>query len=184
MPGRAARGKMALMTQDLHEFRPSRRWRRMSAERRLNAAELFWNDEQSADQQIEAVAALATHMKFRTKSVLGLPLEKRAKYLSTLPTISDTIAARALVNYHLAHQRAMMSAFLDSLGITHENGLINDETVAKPDAAKLRTAAAELASKFPPDEVSLYLSTLVSQDPDTWGELVELPETQGAPAPR
>jgi hypothetical protein len=78
----------------------------------------------------------------------------------------------------------MMSAFLDSLGITHENGLINDEAVAKPDADKLRAAATELASKFPPDEVSLYLATLVSQDPETWGDLVTLPETQGAPATR
>ena len=177
-------GKMANMTQDLHEFRPSRLWRRMSAERRLTAAELFWNDDQSADQQIEAVAALATHMKFRTKSVLGLPLEKRAKYLSTLATISDTIAARALVNYHLEHQRQMMAAFLDSLGITHENGLINEEAVAKPDPDKLRAAATELASTFPPDEVSLYFSTLVSQDPETWGDLAQLPETQGAAAQR
>ena len=78
----------------------------------------------------------------------------------------------------------MMAAFLDVLGITHENGLINDETVAKPDADKLRAAATELASKFPPDEVSLYLSTLVSQDPETWGDLAETPETQGAPASR
>ena len=165
------------MTQDLSQFRPSRIWRRMPAERRLTASELFWADEQSTDQQIEAVAAIASHMKFRTKSVLGLAPEKRIKYLAGLPVISDTVAARALVNYHLERQRPMMSAFLDSLGITHENGLINDETVSKPDAAKLRSAVSELAAKFPADEVALYLSTLVSQDPDTWGELAELPET-------
>ena len=78
----------------------------------------------------------------------------------------------------------MMSAFLDSLGIAHENGLINEETVAKPDTDKLRAAATELASTFPPDEVSLYFSTLVSQDPETWGDLAQLPETQGAAAQR
>ena len=149
----------------------------MPAERRLDAAELFWADDQSTDQQIEAVAAIATHMKFRTKSVLGLAPEKRIKYLAGLPVISDTVAARALVSYHLERQRPMMSAFLDSLGIAHENGLISDENVTKPEAAKLKTAAAELAAKFPADEVSLYLSTLVSQDPDTWGDLAELPET-------
>ena len=165
------------MTQDLSQFRPSRIWRRMPAERRRTASELFWADEQSTDQQIEAVAAIASHMKFRTKSVLGLAPEKRIKYLAGLPVISDTVAARALVSYHLERQRPMMSAFLDSLGITHENGLINDETVSKPDAAKLRSAASELAAKFPADEVALYLSTLVSQDPDTWGELAEVPET-------
>jgi hypothetical protein len=164
------------MDRDLSNFRPSRLWRRMPMERRLEAADLFWNDEHSADQQLEAIASIATHMKFRPKSVLGLAPDKRAKYLATLPTMTDTIAARALVNYHLERQRPMMGAFLDLLGIAHENGLINDETVAKLDAAKVKTAAAELATKFPADEVSLYFSTLVSQDPETWSALVDLVE--------
>lgn len=150
----------------------------MSAERRIAAAELFWADEQSTDQQIEAVAALAAHMKFRAKSVVGLPLAKKAKYLATLPSVSETVAARALVNYHLERHRPMMGAFLDSLGIAHEDGLINEENVSKPEPEKLRIAAAELAEKFPQEDVTLYLSTLVSQDPDTWGALAELPIRQ------
>ena len=108
----------------------------MSTERRMDAAELFWGDEQSTDQQVEAITAIASHMKFRTKSVLALPAEKRVRYLATLPTISDTIAARALVNYHLERQRPMMAAFLDLLGISHENGLINDEDGAKPERGR------------------------------------------------
>ncbi len=167
------------MPQDYSEFRPSRLWKRMPAERRLAAAVLFWEDEHSTDQQVEAIAAIASHMKFRTKTVLGLPAEKRAKYLATLPSISDTIAARALVNYHLARQRPMMASFLDMLGIAHDNGLINDEELAKPDPSKLRAAAGELASKYPAEDVSLYFATLISQDPDTWGELAEAPETVG-----
>src|SRR5690349_16900386 len=122
------------MDRDLSSFRPSRLWRRMSVERRVEAADLFWTDEQSADQQLEAVAAIATHMKFRPKSVLGLAPEKRAKYLATLPNVSDAIAARALVAYHLERQRPMMGAFLDLLEIEHDNGLINDDKVVKPDA--------------------------------------------------
>ena len=170
------------MAQDYSDFRPSRLWRRMSAERRLDAAELFWGDEQSTDQQVEAIAAIASHMKFRTKSVLALPAEKRVKYLATLPNVSDTIAARALVNYHLERHRPMMAAFLDLLGISHENGLINDDEVSKPETAKLKEAAAELASKYPAEDVSLYFATLVSQDPDTWGELADTPQAQTAVA--
>ena len=146
----------------------------MSPERRLAAAELFWSDEQSTEQQIEAVGALASHMKFRPKSVISLPLEKKAKYLATLPAVSDTVAARALVNYHLDRQRPMMGAFLDALGIAHENGLISEENVTRPDAAKLMAAASDLSSKFPKEDVLLYLSTLVSQDPDTWEPLAEI----------
>lgn len=161
------------MTQDFSEFRPSKLWKKMPAERRVAAAELFWSDDQSTEQQLEAVAALAAHMKFRAKSLIGLPIEKKAKYLSTLPSVSDAVAARALVNYHLERQRPMMCAFLDSLGITHDNGLISEDNVTKPEADKLKSSAAELSGKYPPDEVSLYLSTLVSQDPDTWGGLAE-----------
>src|SRR5690606_31728560 len=113
----------------------------------------------------EAIASIATHMKFRTKSVLGLPLEKRSRYLAGLPNIPETVAARALVSYHLARQRPMMSAFLDRLGIPHEDGLIAEDNVAKPDATKLREAAADLGAAFPPEDVSLYFATLVSQDP-------------------
>jgi hypothetical protein len=170
------------MAQDYSDFRPSRLWRRLSAERRMDAAELFWGDEQSTDQQVEAIAAIASHMKFRTKSVLALPADKRVKYLATLPNVSDTIAARALVSYHLERHRPMMAAFLDLLGISHENGLINDDDVSKPDTAKLKAAAAELASKYPPEDVSLYFATLVSQDPDTWGELADTPQAQTAVA--
>ena len=169
--------KIAGMDQDLSAFRPTRIWKRISPERRMTAAEVFWTDEQSTDQQIEAVAAISSHMKFRAKSVVALPLERKAKYLASLPTISDSIVARALVSYHLEHQRAMMATFLDALGIGHEDGLISDEDVPAPEAEKFQAAAAELASKYPAEDVSLYFSTLVSQDPETWKALVDSPHT-------
>jgi hypothetical protein len=165
------------MTLDYSGFRPSKLWRRLPAERRTAAAELFWGDEQSAEQQVEACATIATHMKFRAKSVLNLPIDKKTRYLVSLPQVSDAVAARALVNYHLGLQRPMMGDFLDALGIAHEEGLIKDETVVKPDSDKLKNAADQIAAKYPAEDVSLYLSTLVSQDPETWGELAQLPQT-------
>ena len=164
------------MAQDYSGFRPSRIWKRLPPDRRAEAAELFWNDEQSAEQQVEACAAIATHMKFRAKTVLGLPIAKKTQYLARLPNVPDTVAARALVNYHLERQRSMMGAFLDALGVEHENGLINDETVVKPESDRLRAAASAIADQYPQEEVALYLSTLVSQDPGTWGELADLPQ--------
>jgi hypothetical protein len=161
------------MDRDLSNYRPSRLFRRMPLERRLEAADLFWNDEQSADQQMEAVASIATHMKFRPRSILALAPEKRARYLAQLPTVSDAIAARALVSYHLERQRPMMGAFLDQLGIAHENGLISEENVSKPDADKVKDAVKHLSANYPADDVSLYLATLVSQDPDTWEALID-----------
>ena len=161
------------MDQDFSDFRPTRVWKRLTPERRAQLAEPFWVDEQSAEQQAEAIGAIALHMKFRTKSVLALDLERRVKYLTSLPTISDSIVARAMVAYHLERQRPMMSAFLDKLGIAHEDGLISEETLPTPDAAKLKAAAAELGKEFPEEDVALYFATLVAQDPETWGGLAE-----------
>ena len=149
----------------------------MPAEKRRDAVELFWSDEQSTDQQIEAVSALAAHMKFRPKSVVSLPLDRKAKYLLALPNLPDSVAARALVAYHLTRQRALMGAFLDALGVAHEDGLISDENLPAPDPEKLKTAAAAVASSHAAEDVALYFSTLVSQDPDTWRGLADLPET-------
>jgi hypothetical protein len=165
------------MTEDLSGFRPSRIWKRMPVERRLEAAELFWADEESTEQQVEAIAAIAGHMKFRAKSVMALPLAKKVQYLARLPSISDSVAARALVQYHLQLQRPMMAAFLDALGITHEDGLISDDKIAPPDPERLKTAVAQLASSYPPEAVALYFSTLVSQDPATWRPLAIAAET-------
>ena len=154
---------------------PSRLWKRISPELRQQAATAFWLDEEATDDQVQAVLAIAQQKKFRPKFVLGLDTDRKARHLATLGSLPDTIAARVLIVYHLAEQRSMMGAFLDALGIQHEDGLIKDDDV-KPDPEKLGSAAAQLAQQFPPEHVSLYLNTLLCQDPDTWGALEGLPE--------
>ena len=111
-----------------------------------------------------------------TLTVLGLPVEKKTSYLVRLPNVPDAVAARALVNYHLERQRPMMSAFLDALGIAHEDGLIKDEEPKKPEDATLDKAVKELAAKYPKQDVSRYFWALLWQDPETWGGLKGRPE--------
>jgi hypothetical protein len=110
--------------------------------------------------------------------VLALPVARKARYLVGLPAVSELVAARLLVAYHIAHQRPMMGAFLDALGIAHEEGLIADEDVKPPDPDALRAAAKTIAASYPADDVALYLSTLTWQDPDAWGVLIETPEAR------
>ena len=158
--------------------RPSQLWKQMSAERRLQAAEAFWRDENGTREQAEALATIAQRIKFRPKSVLALQVDRKARYLIGLPSVSELVAARLLVSYHIAHQRPMMASFLDSLGIVHEDGLIADENVKAPELDKLRAAAQSLAASFPADDVALYLSTLMWQDPDAWASLADAPEAR------
>lgn len=156
--------------------RPSVLWKQMPIEKRVLAAEAFWQDEHGLEQQVEAVVAIARKLKFRPKSVQQQPLERRAKQLAHMADVSETIATRALIAYHLTSERPMMGAFLDALGIAHENGLITAEDMPAPSADKIAAAAKTLAGAFPADAVALYLNTLLTQDPDTWSALDGLPQ--------
>jgi len=147
----------------------------MSGDRRMQAARAFWNDEEAANEQMQAVLLIAQQKKFRPKTVIGLDEERKARHLATLAALPDALAGRALVAYHLAEQRPMMGAFLDALGIVHENGIIQAENIV-PDPERVKPAAAALAGQFPGDDVSLYFNTLLCQDPETWKLLAEVPE--------
>jgi hypothetical protein len=156
--------------------RPSVLWKMVSPDRKQQAAEAFWRDENAAVEQAEALAAIAMRIKFRVKSAQALPVEKKARHLLALGNVSEMIAARLLVAFHLSHQRPMMASFLDALGIAHEDGLIASEELEPPSAEALANAARTLTASYPPEDVALYLSTLVWQDPETWGALAEVPE--------
>ena len=147
----------------------------MSRDKRVLAAEAFWLDEEEGAeaQQVEAIVALAKRLKFRPKSIQTLPVERRARQLAGLSEVSDGIATRALIAYHFAHARPLMSAFLDAVGLPHENGLITEEP-KPPSADRLQSAVASVRQSFAPEDVDLYLQTLVVRDENTWGGLAAL----------
>src|ERR1700733_10947639 len=127
----------------------ARLWKHMTPAQRLTAADAFWSDEQATDDQVQAVMLIAQQKKFRPKSVIALDLGRKARHLASIVTLPEALAARVLIVYHLAARRPMMAAFLDALGIAHENGLIQEDSVV-PDAAKLGPAAAQVGRRVPP----------------------------------
>ena len=145
----------------------------MTPGQRQRAAQAFWEDPEASDDQVQAAFLIAQQKKFRAKTVIGLDVDRKARHLASIGALPEAIAARALVTYHLAAQRPMMGAFLDALGIAHENGLIKEDGV-KPDAAKLGPAVEKISTQFPGEDVRIYLDTLRCQDPDTWGGLEEI----------
>lgn len=161
--------------------RPSQLWKQLSPERKQLAADAFWTDDAAAAEQAEVIATIAQRIKFRIKSVLSMPVEKKVRQLVSLPSVSEAVAARLLVAYHLASQRPMMGSFLDALGIPHEEGLIADDNVTPPPPDRLAAAVKTLTSSFPAEDVTLYFLTLRWQDPETWGALADLAEARSAP---
>src|SRR5260221_7113194 len=169
------------MMKDMTEttLTPARIWKRMTRAQRLAAARAFWLDKDGTDDQMQAAMIIATQKKFGAKTVVGLDLDRKVHHLSSLAALPEPLAARALIAYHLADQRLLMSAFLDALGVVHENGLIGDDV--KPDTSKVAPAAAQIAEQFPAEDVGLYLTTLLCQEPETWGVLRGLPQLQLQP---
>ena len=155
-------------------MRPSQLWKQLPTPTRVRLASAFWSDTQSTDvgvQHAEAIATLARRLNFRVKSVRALPLETRARYLAQTADISDPVAMRALVAYHMADERPLMGSFLDALGIAHENGVITAEQVEAPTADQIKKAVETIRASYSAEAVDLYLRTLVAVDGDTWREL-------------
>ena len=150
----------------------------MTPEQRNRAASALWGEDEATSDQMQAALLIARKMKFRPKTVMGLDDEHKARYLASVPDPPEDLAARLLIVYHLAEQRPMMGAFLDALGIAHENGLIREDA-GTPDPSKLAAAAAAIAREYPAHHVALYLNTLLWQDPAAWGALQGVPEVIG-----
>jgi hypothetical protein len=154
--------------------KPAALWKQMSETQRGDAARAFWSDEESLMEQAEVLALIARRLNFRLKTVQNLPIDRKVKHLIAMGNVSDAVAGRLLVTYHLASQRPMMAAFLDELKIEHDEGLIADTELPRQDQALLTAAAEKLRAAYPPEQVDLYFWTLVLQDPETWSGLQEL----------
>ena len=123
------------------------------------------------DDQLQAAFLIAQQKKFRPKSVLGLDLDRKARHLSGVANVPETVAARALVLYHLEAQRPMMGAFLDALGVAHEDGIIADEEMKAPPGETLAAAAKTLARAFPDSDALLAAKAEQFEELEDFGEI-------------
>lgn len=143
----------------------------LSDDLRITAAEAFFADATLKDFHRAAETFIARQKNFRPAFIKKLPAAKRAFYLAHMP-LSTELASQLIVSYHFAHQRPLMSAFLNALNIPNDNGLITgDGDIPTPDAAAVTTAVNAVRPTFPKEDVDRYFATLVSQNPQTWSDL-------------
>jgi len=161
------------------ETRSARLWKRLSREERLAAAARFF-EQPSTDLLGNADAAIMRARRLRPQVARGLPPEEKARVLATVLDPDEALASALVVALHLGERRGLLVAFLDSLGLAHEEGVLTEEGEASPiaeDAA--RRAVTALATAFPRAEVLTYLNALWLQDPDRWGVLERAPDWLG-----
>jgi len=155
-------------------FEPTatRLWKRLTPQERLSAATHFWS-EPPQEVAIAALAAIVKARRLRPQVARSLPLEARSRALASVLDPGESLAAALLVALHLGERRPLLAAFLDDLGLPHEDGILTDEADRRPapSANAARGAVRTLVPSFPPRDVGVYLNTLWLQDPDRWAAL-------------
>lgn len=151
-----------------------RLWKRLAREDRGTAAAEFWKDPPQEALGL-ALAAIVKARKLRPQVARSLGDEERARALAGVLDPGEPLAASLLVALHLGARRPLLVAFLDALGLPHENGILTEESDGTlpppPDALSRATAAL---TSFPRGDVEVYYNTLWLQDPDRWAGLEEL----------
>ena len=154
-------------------FHPTatRLWKHLPPEERLAASAAFFSETPTELAGV-ALGALVKARHLRPQAARALPADARARILATVLDPGEPLAQGLLVSLHLAERRPLLGAFLDALGLAHENGVLKDEgePPAPVPAEKAKAAVAALGS-FPPADVRTYLNTLLLQDPERWASL-------------
>jgi len=146
-------------------------WDLMDDDDKKAAAVAFWN---GADRESRSAleVALAAELKFRQRSVRQLTADKVAGRLVRLAdSLPETVLFQYLFHLHMDQRRPLMVAFLDEVGLPHDNGALDlPDDFEGPDAAKVEKAGRNLADSKG-GEALVYLATLMVADADFWSGL-------------
>ena len=161
----------------LRELTPARLWAELGPETRELAARTVYGDALDDDTgRMEADMAIAATLRFRPVAVRKLPLDKRVGYLLRAVRADDSLASTLLLALHLGQRRAMLAAFLDQLGIEHEDGVIQVDDFETPTTEQVKAAVEAVYEGFPTDEAEVYFATLIAMEPEAWEGLIEVLE--------
>ncbi|MBP7146090.1 MAG: hypothetical protein KBD01_00985 [Acidobacteria bacterium] len=144
-------------------------WKSLDRERRVRSALALWDDERlSRADRLAALGPWLTARGIRASFLEQLPRPRRAELIADAGLPEDT-AQQLLMSYHLVHQRPLLGAFLEALGIGHEDGVIAEGADIKPPGEQAVGQALEkIRAEYAADDVELYLRTLTMADAETW----------------
>ena len=160
-------------------------WKALTPEERTTAINAALADDENGWVKNTTRTAVAGAIKFRPQTVATWPRQKLVSEAARLPIDDVHLLSAFLVDLHLGTRRPMMATFLDAVGVKHDGGRIDAEATGPVvvDPERLRAAADDLALLYPADEVVTYFLTLLLQDAETWGGVVDWLETTAARAP-
>ena len=143
-------------------------WDLLNEEEQREAAAALW---ENADRESRGAIelALATDLKFRPHMVRRLSTDRVVGRLTRLAdSVPENVLFQFLFHLHMTSRRGLLVEFLDAVGLPHEDGVLDlPEDFEKPDAEKVKTAAADLANAHD-HQALVYLATLKVADDEFW----------------
>lgn len=120
------------------------------------------------------LAAVANVRRLRPADLKRQPRAARHKMILDILNKPgfDEAAASLLRGWLLKHQVAMLTDFLDSLGIEHESGVVDDLPPSIPDD-KMDAALNSLLEKHDREIMIVYLHAFQSMNETGWNNLQE-----------
>lgn len=152
------------------ETTAARLWKRLDRDERRAAAAAFFK-QPHPELYGSALGAIVRARRLRPQVARALSVDEQAQALASVLDPGETLAAGLLVALHLAERRPLLAAFLDALGLPHEDGILKEDAELAFDAAALGRAASGVSQRFPSDQVEVYFNTLWLQDPERWAAL-------------
>ena len=102
----------------------------------------------------QALALAGAAMRARPVFLKKQPFERRAEAIrrGLARVASNDLAEEFLAVYFLECRQGLLVEWLDSLGIAHEDGVLEDDEVPAPDDATLRAAVDTFRGSGSPDD--------------------------------
>jgi hypothetical protein len=123
------------------------------------------------------VSSLASQRNLRAVFVERKPPEERYAWIKAALSrkAGDTFAAHLLQAWLLGAQRPMLCAFLDSLGVAHDEDGTVENLPESPPREKLRASVDQLLTNYPAEAVAVYLHAFHDMDSTvSWPPLGEV----------
>lgn len=135
----------------------------------LSGGILAFAYEEERDLYKAILASVAEARKLRPQFFERKPRKERdAEMIAWLSKPRLDLAAQNLLRTWLIKKHAaMLVDFLDSLGIPHKDGTV-EELPPTVEDARLRTAVENLLAKYPREEVAVYLNAFYAMNEVYW----------------
>jgi hypothetical protein len=121
----------------------------------------------------QAVAVTSAAMNARPKFLMRQPAAKRADMVRrTLARVRvNDLAEEVLATYYLEGRRELLTEWLDSVGLEHDEGILKDENPCPPAKEKLEKATKRFLEGDQVEDRELLLRAFAAQSAIDWPDL-------------